>query len=249
MSDVRFRVEALGQWGEAETPAQQRQAPQFSAGWDSTVRLLTREVELLGGREVVVAIDIDPRDVRKTDGLPTARARYGSFPGARVTFPSRHGTLVYGTDVYRAGGRWKSGRDAGDGTRSPGRQTWMPAWQANVRAIALSLEALRAVDRHGVTRRGQQYAGFRALPPGAIAMPGRADEFPTADAAAAWLREQAAVLGYSTSAERLVADPDELRATWRKLARAAHPDVGGDRSQWERLVAAKELVESSHTST
>lgn len=28
------------------------------------------------------------------------------------------------------------------------------------------LEALRAVDRHGITRRGEQYAGFKALPPG-----------------------------------------------------------------------------------
>jgi hypothetical protein len=39
-------------------------------------------------------------------------------------------------------------------------------WEHNVRAIALGLEALRAVDRHGITRRGEQYAGFKALPPG-----------------------------------------------------------------------------------
>lgn len=36
-------------------------------------------------------------------------------------------------------------------------------WQDNVRAVALGLEALRAVDRYGMTRRGEQYAGWRQL--------------------------------------------------------------------------------------
>jgi hypothetical protein len=36
--------------------------------------------------------------------------------------------------------------------------------EANVRAIALALEALRKVDRYGVTKRGEQYAGWKALP-------------------------------------------------------------------------------------
>jgi hypothetical protein len=39
-------------------------------------------------------------------------------------------------------------------------------WQHNVRAIALTLEALRAVDRYGATETGQQYTGFKALPAG-----------------------------------------------------------------------------------
>jgi hypothetical protein len=38
-------------------------------------------------------------------------------------------------------------------------------WQHNVRAIALTLEALRAVDRYGTTG-GRQYAGFRQLTAG-----------------------------------------------------------------------------------
>jgi hypothetical protein len=58
-----------------------------------------------------------------------------------VSFDSPHGRLVYATDVCEL-------------------------WEHNVRAIALGLEALRAVDRHGISQRGQQYAGFRALTPG-----------------------------------------------------------------------------------
>lgn len=39
-------------------------------------------------------------------------------------------------------------------------------WRDNVRAIAKGLEALRAVDRWGVAKRGQQYAGFALLTAG-----------------------------------------------------------------------------------
>lgn len=37
-------------------------------------------------------------------------------------------------------------------------------WQHNVRSIALALQALRAVDRYGVTRRAEQYRGWGKLP-------------------------------------------------------------------------------------
>ena len=35
----------------------------------------------------------------------------------------------------------------------------------NLRAIGLSLQALRAVDRYGVTKRGEQFTGWKRLPP------------------------------------------------------------------------------------
>ncbi len=37
-------------------------------------------------------------------------------------------------------------------------------WDDNLRAISLTLERMRAVDRYGVTLNKQQYAGFKALP-------------------------------------------------------------------------------------
>lgn len=36
-------------------------------------------------------------------------------------------------------------------------------WQINLRAIALGLEALRKLDRYGITSRGEQYTGWRAI--------------------------------------------------------------------------------------
>jgi hypothetical protein len=58
-----------------------------------------------------------------------------------VSLDSRHGSLTYATDAY-------------DG------------WQANVRAIALSMQALRAVDRYGVSTKGEQYRGWSAIDSG-----------------------------------------------------------------------------------
>ena len=37
-------------------------------------------------------------------------------------------------------------------------------WQDNLRAIAKTMEALRAVKRWGATQSDEQYTGFRALP-------------------------------------------------------------------------------------
>src|SRR3989304_1838427 len=41
-----------------------------------------------------------------------------------------------------------------------------PNVHANLHAIALGLEALRAVYRYGITSSGEQYAGWAALPAG-----------------------------------------------------------------------------------
>jgi hypothetical protein len=62
-------------------------------------------------------------------------------PGVEISFDSRaHGRQSFATDEY-------------------------DDWQDNVRAIALSLEALRAVERWGVSK-GRQYAGFALLAAG-----------------------------------------------------------------------------------
>jgi hypothetical protein len=78
----------------------------------------------------VLQVDLAERDIR-VDGLPRSNARYGSHPGAIVSFDSRRGPLRYATDEFTE-------------------------WKANLRAVALSLKALRDVDRYGVSKRGEQ---------------------------------------------------------------------------------------------
>ncbi len=88
----------------------------------------------------MLQIDIREQALRLDGGL-RANARPVDFPGVRISFESKHGPLTYATDTHEF-------------------------WQHNVRGIALGLQALRAVDRYGVTKRGEQYTGWKALPAG-----------------------------------------------------------------------------------
>lgn len=139
MISARFRPMPI--WPHKATPpAARRSRWTFKADWSNTLKLLDRELGYLGARNVVIGCGLREQDIRN-DGWPRSGAREPSHPGVEVSFDTRHGRLVYATDVCER-------------------------WEHNVRAIALGLEALRAVDRHGITRRGEQYAGFKALSAG-----------------------------------------------------------------------------------
>ncbi len=119
----------------------------FRASWTDTLDLLGRELDHLKATEVVLELDIIEGNLR-LDGMLRADAKIAS-PAVRIAFASKVRPLVYGTDRYT--GHYHKG----------------PAdWQENVRAIALGLEALRKVDRYGITKSGEQYAGWKQLPAG-----------------------------------------------------------------------------------
>lgn len=101
-----------------------------------------------------------------------------------------HGPMLYRCDRYVS--RWASQG---------------PDWQQNVRAIAKTLEALRAVDRYGASSSGEQYAGYRQIASTSSPGPG-----PLATALAR-LREIA-----GTQADR-----------------RAHPDRGGSNELWAEV--------------
>lgn len=192
-------------WTGALTPAAARKQATFKATYPATLGLLFREAEKLGARDLVLQVDISERYIR-TDGLPYANAKYGSNPGVIVSFDSAHGPLRYATDAYTE-------------------------WQDNLRAIALSLEALRSVDRYGVSKRGEQYTGWRALPAGS------SPAFATADEALQWMRAYATgQLDLEVPAQMLVRD------LYRFMAKLMHPDRGAPRSDWDRLDAARQLL-------
>lgn len=121
----------------------------FTASWSSTVELLAREVKHLRPRQTILEVDLRECDLR-LDGLPRAD-RDAQTPGVVLTLVGTpHGDLRYPCSTFHH-------------------------WQDNVRGIALALEALRKVDRYGVTKRGEQYAGWKQLAsPGPSAERGRA---------------------------------------------------------------------------
>lgn len=111
----------------------------FGAGYTSTLELLERELRHLDARQVVVQLALREDQIR-LDGLPRSGVT-PEHPGVILAFESRHGPLKYVAGTFD---RWKD----------------------NLRAIALGLESLRRVDRYGITRRGEQYTGWRALSAG-----------------------------------------------------------------------------------
>lgn len=134
---MRYEIRPLTWTGPVTTD--RASSSRFRAPWDDTLKLLQFEATMLGATYLILQVDADPADIRR-DGMLRARARV-AFPGVKIAIGSAYGPLEYATDAYED-------------------------WRANVRAIALSLVALRAVDRHGVSRRGEQYRGWTALDAG-----------------------------------------------------------------------------------
>lgn len=203
---MRWQIEPLTAWTWPVTKP--RRTHRFSASWSDTLDLLERELGHFGVTgAVAVRAFVQPNDVRR-DGMLRANAR-PSQPGVALSFTCRSGALTFPCDTYES---W-SGSKLAD-------------WQANLRAIALSLEALRAVDRHGVSRTGEQYVGWRALESG------KATTFSSADEALQWLRTVAGREYADTSPKTLL----------RQASRRSHPDVGGDSAMWERCDEARALL-------
>ena len=188
--DLRFHP--LTEWPARPTPAAQRKSRySFRARWDSTLELLEIELGHLRATDVIISAGLRPADIR-IDGWPRSNAAEPAHPGVILSFASKHGPLRYLTDRY-------------DG------------WKANVRAIALGLEALRAVDRYGITERGEQYVGWKAIP------------------ASTGNGEAPKELLYRVAGLHGALGGDDPKLIYRKALIAAHPDHGGSRELLEQV--------------
>lgn len=175
-----------------EQTAWRKRAP-FGASWLTTIRLLERELTFLDAENVVFQVALYEGQLR-IDGKPKANAK-ASHPGLVLAFDSKYGPLKYAVDTF-------------------------DSFPDNVRAIALAMEALRKVDRYGVTKRGEQYTGWRAIPQTTSGDPG-------------------ANINSLDDARRVL---DPWGGDWKAAARATHPDTGGDADEFRRVMRAKELL-------
>lgn len=180
----------IDQWPGEQT--KYRRTAQFSASLGATMDLLARELGALNARLVVVQIAMEEADFR-IDGIPYANAR-ASHPGVVIAFESKHGPLKFAVDTFTT-------------------------WEDNLRAIALGMEALRKVDRYGVTKRGEQYTGWKALPMSTDA----ADSILTREQARDYIE-------------------DRYGGSLRRALMETHPDRGGDPDEFRKVVRAKELI-------
>lgn len=180
----------------------------FRSTQSQTMRLLERELQMLKAKQIVIQADCGDSEIRR-DGMLRADARLRG-PGIILSFESKHGPLSYPCDRYHD-------------------------WQDNLRAIALALEALRAVDRYGVTRRAEQYKGWAKLP-------GPAATFDGTTEAVLFLSR------HSLYTPNAIADSaDNFAKAYRVAAGRLHPDRNnGDDTQFKRLQAARVILEKHH---
>lgn len=169
------------------------QAPQGLSIEQGTQRIL-RELERMGIQISTVIISSDLR--LRQDGLPySSQATSRLDQGVAVYWHDKGGTRCMAIDRY-------------------------DRIADNLGAIAATIEAMRAIERHGGAEiLDRAFTGFLALPNPA------ADETPHA------------VLGVSESATE-----SEVEYAYRRLAMQCHPDRGGSPSQMARINAARDQM-------
>lgn len=186
----------------------------FKAAWSDTLDLLDRELYHLGAKNTVIQMAMRESDFR-LDGAPKAHAR-PDHPGVILSTDSPYGPLSYPCDRFTH-------------------------WEDNVRAIALALEALRKVDRYGVTKNGEQYTGWKQL--GA----GRPTGSMTVEQAAIFL---AAATGEPCDGGDFLDAPGvphkaSVERGYRVAVKRLHPDTGGNVEDFQKLQEAKRVLDGA----
>lgn len=222
MTELRFRQLKVrpDSWKSADAP---RPYSPFSASHRQTERLLDTELNHLKFTDAFLQVELsDQTNGVRLDGMIRANAKV-VHPGVILTIETRqHGTLVYPCDKFQ-------------GARG------ILGWQANLRAIALGLEALRKVERYGIAERGQQYAGYAELGSG---MPMGSGNGMTSERAAEFLAAEAC-RGFGdewVTAQGLLNEPGLVKGAYRDAVRLHHPDVGGDPEMFRLLTEARDLL-------
>lgn len=200
---IDWTTRPISTWPGKRTGLAFRKHGPFKTDFNATRRGIDRELAHLGARRAVLEMECEERDIR-LDGFLRADAKVKG-PGVIVSFSTAADIpLRFACDTYHT-------------------------WLANLRAIGLTLEALRAVDRYGATQKSEQYRGFAALPADAAVM--------DAGQAVAWLS-----LKSGFSGESMRGNLEVLREAWRKACMVTHPDQGGTDADFKRTQEARRVL-------
>lgn len=204
-----MRLRPIDTWPMAHT-SPRRYSP-FNSTFTSTLQLLEQELRRLDPKDAqyppsVLQLALQERDFRKSDGMPRAGSS-PSHPGVILTIePRNKPVMTLPCDTFQH-------------------------WHDNLRAIALTLEALRKIERYGVTRNGQQYRGWQAIE-------AKAEPNMTVAAAIQVLMEIGELPEPTTH--------DEMARALRSAKGRAHPDRhDGHRTLWDRLEVAEKVLRAA----
>lgn len=206
-----YQFRPISTWpGEMTMPADRRSSPFRVKGgkptpYTTTMKQLANELRMIVAKDVVVELALGEQDIR-ADGLPRANAR-PEHPGVILSFDSAYGPLRYACDRF-------------------------VGWTENLRAITLGLEALRMVERYGITKRGEQYSGWKQIE--------------ATSASKDHARGQLIDIIGRFGTDRQMADIDELDDVRivRRARRVTHPDLakGEAVEAWMAVNQAAEML-------
>lgn len=209
-----YKFEPLDGFPRELTPSWKRDKSPFGKTWTDVQILLEKELRFLSYRAGSVFLQTahSEWDVRK-DGKLRSDVRAPEHPGVVLKF-----------DVYDS----KAKRYV----QMSFECDRFVQWKANVRAIADAMEALRKVDRYGVSGGGKtnaHYEGYKALPPAGGENPSRqnAAEF---------------IAKYSDYPPHALDDKELLTKAYRQAALLLHPDKGGTADDFHKLTKAYEVL-------
>lgn len=170
----------------------------YGLTFDRARNQLVDEVRRLGGRSVVLSTNVPLRQ----DGMPYAGAALKRMdePGVAIYFMLKEKRMVMAQDIYTD-------------------------IAANLRSLALAIDGMRQLERHGGGKMMERaFAGFVAMPP-----PGEP-----------WWK----VLGFKEKPDNLLA----ANMQYRQLTKAYHPDVaGGSEEKFNEITAAIEQARQELT--
>jgi hypothetical protein len=207
--DVRFSPQP---WTRPTTPTEKRRKSPFSTSYTKTLEKLEYELNKLGATEILIECSFSSEQIR-LDGWPKLNQR-PRYNGVVVSFNQPGvGRVEYPCDSCMD-------------------------YQDNLHSIALGLEALRAVERYGITGQKQQYTGFKAI--GAGNGDGRRG-------AATWIAKLLFEVAESQKNTRdALLDPQESADSVRRIVNAArkkaHPDTGGSDEMYKLLTEKLETL-------
>lgn len=228
--DPRLAIKRLERWPRAQTVNREtsnfrrREGTSYrrtEIGWTTTKWELLDELRRIRVRDAVLQIAVSDRDIR-VDGELRADAR-PTMPGVVLSFVHpKQGPLAFACD------KWTT-------------------WQANARGITKALEALRLVERYGITSTGEQYAGWKELPSGTAMGPAdvMAEPMSTIDAARIIAAAVSGPHDLGTNTTTVLNDEDFRRYAYRQAVKLAHPDLGAPESDgFLRIQRAMKVLEA-----
>jgi hypothetical protein len=196
-------IKLLNDWTEQD-PFSTYKNCHFKASVFKTQQLLKAELKRIEARNVVLHTQHSPNQLRKDGWVKTDRAP-ANGPGVILEFEKPSGA-----DIIKL--------------RFPCRT--FDKWEDNLRAIALALEALRTIDRYGVTT-GAQYAGYKALPPAEQGTEGQ-----TPEQAAEFVAKAA---GMPDAGHQILVNDVFADLAYKTAAKKLHPDLGGNEREFQKL--------------